>query len=108
TCALPICCDSAAQPLREEALMRETTGTAPGTTDIPATRPGGGPQRRRGPVIVPPGDIELEARNLSVLYGETRALKHISISIPDRRVVAVRGPSRCGKGPALRCIARMD
>src|SRR5690606_12465337 len=158
-------CDSAAQPLREESLMQETTGTAPGTTDIPATRPGGGPERRHGPVIVPPGDmelearnlsvlygetralthipdsfpaprvvavtwpstrpgggperrhrpvivppgdIELEARNLSVLYGETRALKHISISIPDRRVVAFIGPSGCGKSTLLRCFNRMN
>ena len=88
--------------------MQETTGTAPDTTDIPATRPGGGPERRHGPVIVPPGDIELEARNLSVLYGETRALKHISISIPDRRVVAFIGPSGCGKSTLLRCFNRMN
>ncbi len=78
------------------------------TVEREAPRPGGGPDRRQGPVIVPPGDIELEARDLSVLYGETRAVKHISISIPDRRVVAFIGPSGCGKSTLLRCFNRMN
>jgi phosphate transport system ATP-binding protein len=59
-------------------------------------------------IITPPGDIELEARDLSVLYGETRALKHVSIKIPDRKVVAFIGPSGCGKSTLLRCFNRMN
>ena len=59
-------------------------------------------------IIRPPGDIELETRDLSVLYGETRAVKHISIQIPDRRVVAFIGPSGCGKSTLLRCFNRMN
>ena len=77
-------------------------------TEPPATRPGGGPERRQGSVITPPGDVELETRDLSVLYGETRAVKHISIRIPDRRVVAFIGPSGCGKSTLLRCFNRMN
>jgi phosphate transport system ATP-binding protein len=56
----------------------------------------------------PPGDIELEARGLSVFYGETEAVKRISIRIPDRRVVAFIGPSGCGKSTLLRCFNRMN
>ena len=59
-------------------------------------------------ILKPPGDIELEARDLSVLYGETRAVKHISITIPDRKVVAFIGPSGCGKSTLLRCFNRMN
>ena len=59
-------------------------------------------------ILKPPGDIELEARDLSVLYGETRAVKHISIQIPDRKVVAFIGPSGCGKSTLLRCFNRMN
>jgi len=59
-------------------------------------------------IITPPGTIELEARDLSVLYGETPAVKHISIKIPDRRVVAFIGPSGCGKSTLLRCFNRMN
>ena len=68
----------------------------------------GRPERRAGPIITPPGDIELEARELSVLYGETRAVKAVSIKIPDRRVVAFIGPSGCGKSTLLRCFNRMN
>ena len=56
----------------------------------------------------PPGEVELEARELSVLYGETRAVNSISIRIPDRRVVAFIGPSGCGKSTLLRCFNRMN
>jgi phosphate transport system ATP-binding protein len=59
-------------------------------------------------IQVPPGPTELESRDLSVLYDETRALKHVSISIPDRRVVAFIGPSGCGKSTLLRCFNRMN
>jgi phosphate transport system ATP-binding protein len=52
--------------------------------------------------------VELEARNLSVLYGATRAVKHVSIRIPDRKVVAFIGPSGCGKSTLLRCFNRMN
>ena len=71
-------------------------GTMPDTTDLNAS------------IIRPPGDIELEARDLSVLYGETRAVKHITIQIPDRKVVAFIGPSGCGKSTLLRCFNRMN
>ena len=59
-------------------------------------------------IDVPPGAVELETRDLSVLYGPTRAVKHVSISIPDRRVVAFIGPSGCGKSTLLRCFNRMN
>ncbi len=59
-------------------------------------------------IITPDGPIELEARDLSVLYGETRALKHVHLKIPDRQVVAFIGPSGCGKSTLLRCFNRMN
>jgi phosphate transport system ATP-binding protein len=59
-------------------------------------------------IMTPPGDVELEARDLSVLYGSTRAVKSVSLRIPDRRVVAFIGPSGCGKSTLLRCFNRMN
>src|ERR671915_133368 len=56
----------------------------------------------------PPGPVELETRNLSVLYGDNRAVKSISIKVPDRKVVAFIGPSGCGKSTLLRCFNRMN
>ena len=59
-------------------------------------------------ILTPPGDVELEARDLSVLYGDTRAVKSVSLRIPDRQVVAFIGPSGCGKSTLLRCFNRMN
>ena len=59
-------------------------------------------------IYEPTTAVELEARDLSVLYGETRAVKSISIKIPDRQVVAFIGPSGCGKSTLLRCFNRMN
>ncbi len=55
-----------------------------------------------------PEEIEIEARQLSVFYGETEAVKKISLAVPDRRAVAFIGPSGCGKSTLLRCFNRMN
>jgi phosphate transport system ATP-binding protein len=60
------------------------------------------------PLFAPDTPIELETVGLSVLYGETRAVKSIDIKIPDRKVVAFIGPSGCGKSTLLRCFNRMN
>jgi len=60
------------------------------------------------PIMTPPGAVELEARELSVFYGTAQAIKDVSITIPDRRVVAFIGPSGCGKSTLLRCFNRMN
>jgi phosphate transport system ATP-binding protein len=50
----------------------------------------------------------LEARNLSVFYGEKQAVKEVSLVIPANQVVALIGPSGCGKSTLLRCFNRMN
>ncbi|QSW99443.1 phosphate ABC transporter ATP-binding protein PstB [Haloterrigena alkaliphila] len=50
----------------------------------------------------------LEARDLSVYYGEEQALDGVDIEIPEKQVTAVIGPSGCGKSTFLRCINRMN
>ncbi|HSM08992.1 MAG TPA: phosphate ABC transporter ATP-binding protein PstB [Gemmatimonadota bacterium] len=58
----------------------------------------------------PPGELDsaLSTSDLSVYYGDTHAVKHISLSIPRNRVVAFIGPSGCGKSTLLRCFNRMN
>jgi len=41
-------------------------------------------------------------------YGQTCALKNISLTVPDRQVTAFIGPSGCGKSTLLRCFNRMN
>ncbi len=45
---------------------------------------------------------KIVVRNLNFYYGETRALKDVSIEIPEYRVTAFIGPSGCGKSTLLR------
>ena len=53
-------------------------------------------------------EVDVEARELSVFYGSTEAVKKVTLAIPDRRVVAFIGPSGCGKSTLLRCFNRMN
>jgi phosphate transport system ATP-binding protein len=46
-------------------------------------------------------------RDLNFFYGETRALKSISLSLYENKVIAFIGPSGCGKSTLLRVLNRM-
>ena len=46
-------------------------------------------------------------RDLNFFYGETRALKSISLSLYENKVTAFIGPSGCGKSTLLRVLNRM-
>jgi phosphate transport system ATP-binding protein len=50
---------------------------------------------------------KLEVRNLNAWFGETRAIKNISLSVEARQVLAIIGPSGCGKSTFVRCLNRM-
>lgn len=50
----------------------------------------------------------MEVSNLTLHYGEARALDDISLTIPRHRVTAFIGPSGCGKSTLLRCFNRMN
>ena len=53
-------------------------------------------------------DIKIKVNDLSLYYGEKKALKEISMQIPANKVTALIGPSGCGKSTFLRCINRMN
>ncbi|HET6617615.1 MAG TPA: phosphate ABC transporter ATP-binding protein PstB [Gemmatimonadota bacterium] len=54
------------------------------------------------------GEAALETRDVRVHYGDTEAIKKITMQIPLNRVVALIGPSGCGKSTLLRCFNRMN
>ena len=52
--------------------------------------------------------MEIAVRDLNFFYGKHQALHNISITVPDRIVMAVIGPSGCGKSTFLRTLNRMN
>ncbi len=54
------------------------------------------------------GDYAIEVKNLSVYYGNFRAVKNVSLVIPARKITAIIGPSGCGKSTMLRAFNRMN
>ncbi|HET7157897.1 MAG TPA: ATP-binding cassette domain-containing protein, partial [Burkholderiales bacterium] len=45
--------------------------------------------------------------HLTAFFGDTPAIKDITVAIPQQAVTAVIGPSGCGKSTFLRCLNRM-
>jgi phosphate transport system ATP-binding protein len=48
-----------------------------------------------------------EIKNLSIWYGEKRAIENVTIDIATNAVTAIIGPSGCGKSTLLRALNRM-
>jgi phosphate transport system ATP-binding protein len=51
--------------------------------------------------------IKAEVQNLTFHYGAVKALKNVTMTVPENKVVAMIGPSGCGKSTLLRCFNRM-
>ncbi len=47
------------------------------------------------------------AHDLWAFFGDTPAIRNVSVSIPQQAVTAIIGPSGCGKSTLLRCFNRM-
>jgi len=50
---------------------------------------------------------KIQVRNLNFYYGDYKALRDITLDIPEKRVTAFIGPSGCGKSTLLRTLNRM-
>lgn len=50
----------------------------------------------------------MEIEDLCLWYGNTQALKHITMDIPEREITALIGPSGCGKSTFLKTLNRMN
>ncbi len=77
--------------------MDMTTATSPGSTSLvmhAAIGTEGLPEK-------------ISIRNLEFFYGESRALKGISLSLYANKTTAFIGPSGCGKSTLLRILNRM-
>ena len=50
----------------------------------------------------------ITVNNLNLWYGQTQALKNISLEIPEKSITALIGPSGCGKSTFLKTLNRMN
>ncbi len=50
----------------------------------------------------------LEAKNVSIYYGDFQAVKSVDLAVPAARITAFIGPSGCGKSTFLRSVNRMN
>lgn len=50
----------------------------------------------------------LRTENIDIYYGNYRAVKDVTLSIPQHHITAFIGPSGCGKSTILRCFNRLN
>ena len=117
----------AAQPLREAACRHVTPTTTEGlttVTDQTATRHATTPRittmteaapidlsdagRRSSGGARTHEQIVFDVDDLSVLYGDFRAVQDVTIDVHQHEITAFIGPSGCGKTTVLRCFNRMN
>jgi phosphate transport system ATP-binding protein len=59
------------------------------------------------PPAEPASRLTFEVKNLSLWYGEKRAISDVTLDIASNAVTAIIGPSGCGKSTFIRCLNRM-
>ena len=50
----------------------------------------------------------ITVKDLQLWYGQTKALKGVSMNIPEKSITALIGPSGCGKSTFLKTLDRMN
>ncbi len=75
-------------------------------TPIDATAPTPEPEAHLAPTAS--GRTVFDVADLSVFYGEFRAVRNVNLGIKEHEVTAFIGPSGCGKTTVLRCFNRMN
>jgi phosphate transport system ATP-binding protein len=56
----------------------------------------------------PEGGLSIQARALSLWYGDFQALNSVTVDIPRGLITGLIGPSGCGKTTFLRCFNRLN
>ncbi|HJO91217.1 MAG TPA: phosphate ABC transporter ATP-binding protein, partial [Anaerolineales bacterium] len=53
-------------------------------------------------------EITFQIEQLNFYYGNTQALRDVTLTVLPREITALIGPSGCGKSTFLRCLNRMN
>jgi phosphate transport system ATP-binding protein len=60
------------------------------------------------PVEAPARDVIFDVDDISVFYGEHRAIRDVTLDLLRNEITALIGPSGCGKSTFIRCLNRMN
>jgi len=74
----------------------------------PQHEPGRIEVRQSDPTQEVEREVILDVRDLSVFYGDFRAVRNATLPIRKNEITALIGPSGCGKTTVLRCMNRMN
>ncbi|MEN9208499.1 MAG: phosphate ABC transporter ATP-binding protein PstB [Gloeomargarita sp. GMQP_bins_120] len=56
----------------------------------------------------PHGEPVFRIENANIYYGQFKAVRDVSLYIPQNQITAFIGPSGCGKSTILRCLNRLN
>ena len=95
----------------QEPNMEPTTSTSE-KVDVATTSPEQAvttrPVAAKGNVADPDAEVVFDMNDVSVLYGDFRAVRGATMKIRRNQITAFIGPSGCGKTTILRCLNRMN
>jgi phosphate transport system ATP-binding protein len=83
---------------RTEDTARDASGQELGRIEVRESDPGQEVER----------DVIMDVHDLSVFYGDFRAVRNATLPIRRNEITALIGPSGCGKTTVLRCLNRMN
>jgi phosphate transport system ATP-binding protein len=55
-----------------------------------------------------PAETVFDVQDLSIFYGDFRAVRNVNMKIAKHEITAIIGPSGCGKSTMIRCFNRMN
>ncbi|MEC7119679.1 MAG: phosphate ABC transporter ATP-binding protein PstB [Pseudomonadota bacterium] len=92
--------------------MVNTPNPSTATTQSATTRPLASQfdfgNKTQAEANAPAPNVKLSAQDVHVYYGDTEAIKGVSLDINENEVIAFIGPSGCGKSTFLRTLNRMN
>ncbi|HZB76472.1 MAG TPA: phosphate ABC transporter ATP-binding protein PstB [Solirubrobacteraceae bacterium] len=55
-----------------------------------------------------PRDVIFDVDDINVFYGESKAIRNVTLDLHRNEITALIGPSGCGKSTFIRCLNRMN
>jgi phosphate transport system ATP-binding protein len=66
------------------------------------------PQTAAGTLTAAPRDVIFAVDDINVFYGDSKAIRNVTLDLHRNEITALIGPSGCGKSTFIRCLNRMN